>query len=77
MSTNESKVNITSGRESLGDEQRERERQRTFLAINRMATRTLKSKKQQQSRVFPFDQIQMSTLTWKREKELRARNKKQ
>ena len=42
MSSNESKVNITCGRESLGDEQRERERQRTFLAVNRMATRTFK-----------------------------------
>ena len=42
MSTNESKVNITCERESLGDEQRERERQRTFLGINRMATRTFK-----------------------------------
>ena len=53
MSTNESKVNITCGRESLGDEQRERERQRTFLAVNRMAPpELLKSKKQQQSRVF-------------------------
>ena len=49
MSTNESRVNRTCRRQTLSAEQRESDRQRALSAVNRVATRTFKEKKKQQT----------------------------
>ena len=45
-------------------------KQPRLFAVNRMATRTFREKKQQQSRIFFLDRILMSTLTWITEKDV-------
>ena len=54
MSTNESRVNRTCRRQTLSAEQRESERQRAFSAVNRMATRAFKEKKNNNNKAESF-----------------------
>ena len=54
MSTNESRVNRTYRRQTLSAEQRESERQRAFSAVNRMATRAFKEKKNNNNKAESF-----------------------
>ena len=76
MSTNESRVNMTCRRQSVSYEHLERGRQKAVSGVNRMATRTQEREKTINKLSLSFSKVFMSTLTWKRDKELEREIKK-